>query len=119
MSDPDLFGYAEGRRLRDDGMARADEHASEIWKREMEICLREVASRMLLFTADDVFDLAREKGLSADTHDRRAFGPIMNRAVKAGMVVKEDCAGRPSNRPSLHASPLTVWRSLIVGKVQQ
>jgi hypothetical protein len=128
MSQPDLFGdpgdgprrrregRREGRRLRDESMARVDAHADEAWKRQMTIYLREVCATKLHFTSDDVFDLAVERGLPAETHDRRAFGPIQVRAAKEGLCVKEDCAPRNSNRASLHASPLTVWRSLVYRK---
>jgi hypothetical protein len=109
----DLFEYIEARKARDEGMTRADENSDELWKRDMAICLREVCAMKSLFTSDDVFNLAREKGLSSDTHDRRAFGPIMMRAAKDGLVVKENCAARPSSRKSLHGSPRAVWRSLI------
>jgi hypothetical protein len=130
MSEPDLFGYPddgprrrregrrEGRRLRDESMARVDAAANEAWKRQMRIYLNEVCATKLLFTSDDVFDLAVEKGLPAETHDRRAFGPIIMTASKEGLCVKENCPARNSNRASRHAAPLTVWRSLIFGKAQ-
>jgi hypothetical protein len=128
---PDLFGgedprrkrrregAREGRRLRDEGMDRADAHANEAWKRQMTIYLREVLAVKPLMTSDDVFELALEAGMTADTHERRAFGSIMKRAAIDGLCVKEDCAGWPSRRPGLHRSPLTVWRSLVVGKARE
>lgn len=114
----DLFEWAEGRKLRDEGMRLVDEHADELWKRDMTALLREVLETLPIFTTDDVFDLARAKGVTSTTRDRRALGPIVMRAAKAGLCAKVNCAPRPSNRKELHASPLSVWRSLICQRSQ-
>lgn len=61
-------------------------------------------------TSDDVIERIPE---SFRTHELRALGPVMVRAAKWGWIAKSDRAGRNSRRASLHASPRTVWRSLL------
>jgi hypothetical protein len=109
----DLFEHAAARAARDASMAHVDGAALPEWKILMEQLVETVAGRMKRFTSDDVFDLLDTYPGAPTTHDLRAFGPIMMRAAKNGICRKADCAAVPSRRVSLHASPRTVWESLI------
>jgi hypothetical protein len=93
-------------------MSRADASGNPDWKVFMYSLIEEVAKTRKMFTSDDVFDLA-EKRKGPDTHELRAFGPLMMRAAKSRICRKANVAAVPSRRSSLHASPRTVWESLI------
>jgi len=110
----DLFDYAQATKAKQEGMARSEANAEPTWADHMLAFVQEIARTHRLFTADDVFELAYEAGVYDGTHDRRAFGPVMLRAAKAGWCQKADCAPRNSNRRSLHGSPRAVWQSLIM-----
>lgn len=109
---PDLFNYTEARAARDAALEQVEANADESWKEAAYGAVIATASELQQFTADDVYD-RMPAGVS--THEPRALGPVMLRALKEGAIVKADTAARPSRRRSLHASPRTVWNSLIVG----
>lgn len=113
--EPDLFAPRKSAadQAKREGMERVDRHADEDWKELMFALVERVARMMPRFTSDDVFDLYAATGATVTTHDRRAFGPVMLRAAKAGFCRKAQCAPVNSRRASLHASPRSVWDSLI------
>ena len=112
----DLFG-GDPEKAKKDGMDRAEAHANPNWFSDMYGCVAAVCRTMELFTADDVFDYAEWKGVAWwATHDLRAFGPVMIHAARAKLCRKENVAAVMSRRPSLHKSPIQVWRSLIYGR---
>ena len=96
-------------------MARVKKHANQVWISFMVDLVWDVCRVKLIFTADDVYDLyfAVPKHLRPGTHEHRAMGPVMNQAAKEGWCEKAGVPGIPSRRPSLHASPRTVWKSRI------
>jgi hypothetical protein len=102
------------RQAKVEGMGRATTRlVGEMWKQMAYAAIVDTARRKLMFTSDDVFDaLGRKDGLMPKI-DLRAFGPIMLRAAKADVCVKAPVAALPSRRRSLHASPRTVWASMI------
>lgn len=112
----DLFTIADAREAaamaKKDGMARAEEHAAPGWSEIMLGLVIEVAKQKPRFTSDDVMDLADAKGVTQQTHDLRAFGPVMMRAAKMHVCRKANVAPVNSRRASLHASPRAVWDSL-------
>lgn len=108
--EPDLFDFDAAKRGRADGMARADEAADEDWKAAAEVAVITAAKALPLLTSDDVM---RCIDPTVSTHELRAMGPVMMRAAKAGWIEKANLPGRLSQRPSLHASPRTVWKSLL------
>lgn len=114
---PDLFDHAarlaESKAARDKAMADAEGGALPEWSILMGELVEQVARTMPRFTADDVFDLLAERPGAPTTHDSRAFGPVMMRAAKKGLCKQADCRPVKSRRKTLHASPITVWDSLI------
>jgi hypothetical protein len=98
------------------GMERVDLHADEDWKEVMLDLVKKTAKEREFFTSDHVFELFEASGSIAETHDRRAFGPIMLQAAKLGICDMAYCPPVNSNRASLHASPRRVWRSLIFAR---
>lgn len=76
--------------LRDDGMDRA---AAEV------------------FMAEDVREFARGVDGFEDPPDGRAWGSVVMRAAKAGIIKRIGYA--PMKSPNCHANPKSVWRSLV------
>jgi len=109
----DLFNYGESVAAKREGMQRVADHAEPGWGDQMLDLVKVVCRCQRQFTADDVFVQAAALGIAKATHDRRAFGPVMMRAAKAGWCVKADCAPRNSARKSCHAGAMTVWDSLL------
>ena len=100
--DPD----AVARVRRDDGMKRAVDHADRVshaWS--------VLAYQMLIdylrydgpFLAEEYVAWAKDGGIP-DPPDNRAFGAIIQRAARAGLIVK---AGYREDR---YCSPKTLWR---------
>lgn len=104
---PDLF---DAMAAKEEAMRRVDEHADDDWKAAAAMAALEAAQSLPELTSDDVIERIPD---SFRTHELRALGPVMMRAAKWGWIVKADRAGRNSRRSSLHASPRTVWRSLL------
>lgn len=108
-----LFDPAAAKAGKAEGMDRVERGANQEWLAAMGGFLEEVARTMRWFTSDDVWARAIASGMQLVTRDNRAFGSVMRDAAKAGICRK---AGRPainSQRRTLHASPRTVWESLI------
>jgi hypothetical protein len=104
-----------GEMLKAEGMARVDEHANEAWKAAAQRAVLEAARALPQLTADDV--MARIDP-STKTRDRRALGPVMTRAAKAGWIEQADVLPVKCGRPSRHAAPITVWKSLLFADEQ-
>jgi hypothetical protein len=105
----------EAIRAKKAGMAQVDAGADNGWKELMADLVRQTAEQNQLFTTDDVMALFNESGSNLTTKDKRALGPVMMRAAKAGICKKSDAPARASKRRTLHASPIQVWESLIHG----
>lgn len=96
-------------------MDQVEANANEIWIEYMLDLVWDVCRVRRQFTTDDVFDLyyAAPANNRPATHELRAMGPVMTRAAKEGLCEKANVMPWPSRRVSLHASPITVWNSLI------
>ena len=114
MTDQPQFDFEAARSAKQQAMAQVEENADEAWKRIMYGLVVMVARRRQRFTSDDVFEAYYATHQTAQTHEPRAFGPVMMRAAKNGVCRKADCASVNSRRASLHASPRAVWDSLIL-----
>ena len=89
----------------DDGIQRADEHASPDWKEQALAAVRQVCAAQREFLCDDIWSTGLE-----ETRENRALGAVMRKAAKLGWCVRTDRT-RPSVRS--HGSPKPVWRSLL------
>jgi hypothetical protein len=107
------FDRDTARSAKEEGMSQAELGANPAWSAEMLEHVVATARAVLYFTSDDVFRRAYTAGLTARTRDQRAFGPVMVRAAKAGVCRKANLAPVNSDRRTLHASPRTVWQSLL------
>jgi hypothetical protein len=96
------------QQVADEAVERVDRNADDEWKARALDAVRFVASARPLFTTDAVWWVL---GSDVQTHEPRAMGAVMRRAVKAGVCVPTDTYHR-STRAVNHARPLRVWRSL-------
>lgn len=107
--------YVEARDARDDGIARADEHADVDWKQEARGAVLWCARRHPVFTADEVWERL-EAAADSSTHEPAALGPIFLWAARHGFIEKTG-ATRPTKFQRRHRD-LTLWRSTLVSGPQ-
>lgn len=93
------------RAQRDDGMARAEEHASDAWKAAAWEFLRGYLETHQTMFVDDLW----AAGLP-HTREDRALGPLFHKASRRGLMEKSGHY-RPSVRSNLTEKP--VWTSLV------
>jgi hypothetical protein len=100
----------EAEAARDAAMAQVLAAANLRWLIAAQQAVHRAALELRFLTSDDVMERIDP---NARTHELRALGPVMTHAAKAGWIEKANLPGQSSRRRSLHASPRTVWRSLI------
>ncbi len=102
------------RDLAEEGMNRAVEHADAEepgWSERAYRLLFAYAEAHPLFATEDARTWAHNEGGLPLPPDGRAWGAVTNRAVRAGLIVRDHY--RPTRIPPAHASPRPVWRSRI------
>ena len=110
MSDT-LFDVRDltGEELQVEALVRVERNANAEWLQVAFLCVIDVARIMRTFTTDDVWQ--RVGLLGVTTHEPRAMGAVMRRAVREGLCVPTDRYEK-SARPECHARPVRIWRSL-------
>ena len=105
----------EARAARDRGMAMAADHAERVtpgWGEEAYSVLLDFLTKPPACTDAFTSEHVREHGAAlalAEPPHRRAWGPIFQRAAKAGMIEK---AGFTTARAAnVHCAIITVWRA--------
>lgn len=101
-------GIAAARLARDEAMVRVETNAGDEWRTEAWAWLRGYLETHASFFADDVWDAG-----CPVPHDRRAFGPLVQRAKREGLIVATG-EWRPRSRG--HASVAMVYRSVVYRK---
>lgn len=102
-----------GPALRDEGMARATEHAERVipgWRTSALEWVMEIARHHGYLTSETVMDAAYARGLSPPP-EPRAWGTVMTGAARAGWIVRDGY--ETSKHPQAHCRPITRWRSLL------
>jgi hypothetical protein len=99
-----------GQLALDAAMQAVDENADEKWKKAAGFAVVQVALRKTTFTPDDVWEVLDT--LDVGTSERRALGPVMDRAAKDGIITSTGTYIK-SRRASRHKGPVTVWKSRI------
>lgn len=92
-----------GAALRDEGVALADEAATDWWRSCADRAINTLAATGRPFTADDV----RELGVP-DPASPKAWGARFLMASRQGRIVR--VGYQPSRRASVHAHPVAVWQ---------
>lgn len=110
----DLFAYADRRPTAMERGIEGAQHAlgtadivEEGWSDRAVRKVQEYARDHAEFMAEDVRTWAHEQGL-APPPDPRAWGGVMLRCVRMGLLTKGDL--RMTSVPPAHASPRRVWR---------
>lgn len=95
-------------------LAQVEKNANADWKEYAFARVRMVAERLEELTSDDIEDelCSFLVPFRPVTHEKRALGPVMIRAAKAGLIFATDRV-KPSRRSKLHNSPRRIWRSRI------
>jgi hypothetical protein len=113
MRTAQIFDLRPALQEKKQAMTRVERHANPEWLRVMYELLEKVAERQPQLTPDHVFDLYDATLQTVWTHELRAFGAVMARGARNGIIRKANLPTVPSHRPWLHASPLQIWDSLI------
>jgi len=108
---PSLFDYDrdKARLARESAIKRVGDNAEHDWKDVAYESVLRTASELDSFIVDEVWK-RMPKGYS--THENRAMGAIIRKAVSDGVIAKTD-QYRPSAKKSSHGAIRSVWRSLI------
>jgi hypothetical protein len=99
------------------GMATADEHANDLWKRVTDAAILAVARRMEEFTTDDVWEELAKIPHSPSTHRRCAIGPRMKRVAKELGYMEPTGRVQRSKQVGSNGNLLSIWKSRVFGKV--
>lgn len=104
----------KGREGRDEGMERAKVHAEKVnpgWnEKAYERLLEFLKSHHGEFMCEDLRAHFAMNDYELPPHNR-AFGGIMMRAAKSGIIKKVDC--RSVSNPKAHAANAAVWRKVV------
>jgi len=112
MQQANLFDAPAAKQAATRGMDRSLLRRGDEWKDEVIDIIRQVATRQELLTSDDVYRVLEDRHMGA--YCLRIIGPLMLRAAKAGYIESTHTV-RHSERVSMHAAWVTVWRSKIAG----
>lgn len=92
---------------RDKALGIVDANANAEWKEAALNAVYEVAAIKRRFTADDVWT---QIPVFYHTHEPRALGPVMMRAMRNEWIAPTDSYIR-CQRASRHTAPIRVWES--------
>lgn len=109
---PDLL--EEARKRRDDGMQRAADHAEAVkegWGDTAYTYLCTYARTNHSFTTEDVRMAAEKAGDLAVPPDKRAWGSVVARAVRAGVLRRSGFV--TARDPKVHCNNIALWQSLV------
>lgn len=111
MKQADLFDLSEGKRLRDVGMQKAVDHADLVdpdWSlKAYDLFTKFIALKDKPFMTEDVRLWAHDQMNLVKPPDGRAWGGVINRACKAGLIHRVGFA--PMKSKNCHANPKSVW----------
>lgn len=98
------------RAGRDDGVKRSDDHSNDAWRATMWQHLNEWAESHPFFTTDDLLISYERLPNAPRTHNNKAMGAQMVRAVKEGVC--RDTGERPKS-VRRHMTEIKLYKSLI------
>ena len=97
---------------RDEALERVESNASVEFLATAYGAVKRAAMIHETFIVDDVWQQLPD---FAKTHEKRAMGAVVRRAVKEKIIEPTE-EYRASQQPQCHGNPRRVWRSLIKGK---
>jgi hypothetical protein len=92
-----------GERLKNDGMAEADQATDDDWKERCDDAIDEMARRGLPFQASDLVEL----GLVEEPANHHQWGPRFCYAARRGVI--REAAASKSRRTASRSSRLVTW----------
>ena len=112
MNQAILFNSNLAMKAKESAIVRVDKTANRCWVDAAVTCVGALARLYPRFTTDSVWEMLESCG--ERTHEPRAMGAVMKKAVKAG-VVEPTGEYRPSDRVACHGRPVAVWHSKMFG----
>lgn len=106
----DQLSLEDAIAARDKAIEQSERNAHEHWLAVAYEAVRTLAATEHTFTSDAVWRLIDWTG--ATTHEPRAMGAVMKRAVKDGLI-EPTGQYRKSERPQCHARPQPIYASRI------
>ena len=103
------FDPIRSAQARDDAITRVGDNAHQAWKDVALEAVYQAARANRTFIVDEVWRYMPD---DISTHDLRAMGPVMLKAIKAGWIVSTD-EYTNSARVTAHQNPRRIWQSLI------
>jgi hypothetical protein len=100
------FNQAKGAQLAIAGAECAANNAGIPWKELAYAALKEYRNVSNTFMTEDISNYAYTKGLD-NPPDGRAWGAIIHKAKKDGIIVKVGYA--PKKTKHCHSQPISVW----------
>lgn len=110
---PERFDPELARMARDAALDQVEANSNVEWSDLFYSTIEAVATEMEEFTADEIWERLSRMPNVPRQHQPRAAGPVVVRALKAGVIRKADKLPRKSNRASCHHRPIAVYESLI------
>lgn len=107
-----VFDLVRAAKNRDQAIDEVEAHADDEWVACAFAAVRATAETLDEFTTDDCASYLARIYPEAWTHEGRAWGAVMRRAVKNHWIVNTGRV-KASTMVSNHRRPKTVWRSLI------
>lgn len=104
------------RAATDEAIERVERHANENWTAAAFGVVVWVAERRPEFTTDPVWAVLERRYPDVQTHEPRALGAVIKKAVREGVIEATDRTHK-SVRPECHRNPKAIWRSLIYDDV--
>jgi hypothetical protein len=109
VTPPPVLDLQQARDARNEGIARVEDHATDLFMVAAGQAIYELARIRLCFVIDDVWAI---RSNWPQTHDKRAMGAAMLQAKRDRIIAPTEDF-RPSAQRQCHANPRRVWRSLI------
>jgi len=100
----------EAERVTNEAISQAEQNATKEWMDYAWEALKQVAYQNKTLTTDDIWAIL-DRYPNIQTHEPRAMGAIMRKAVKHKWIRK---TGNyvTTRRPIAHQKPIAVWESL-------
>lgn len=99
-------------------IAAADAGADPVWKEAALEIVKDIAQRRKYLDTDEIFHELAKRGI--DTHERRAMGPVMVKAVANKWIELQTCIHcgttkviKQSVREESHGKDTAVYKSLL------
>lgn len=100
------------QEVKREAIARVERNANKEWLEAFRRALEYVAKRQLMFTADSVWKRLERDYPHPETHEPRAAGAVVVRAIKDKVIITTNEFWN-SDRRSCHGRKIQAYRSLI------